>query len=249
MKENLAPITAQAIWSSCLLGYWGAFRLGELFPPDSRGFDRNSGLLWEDVEFEGQTVKLHIRSAKVPGSPGNLAVIFPVRSKKLCPVVALHRLHASQRRVGLGDGNLPVFRKASGKCITKRFFLDSVNPALEPTGVKVGGKSFRSGIPSELENFPREFKESPLKALGRWKGSSYQSYMRNDLPEFRWVFEKVANLVLKDFVPQGSGEDDPDLWTGSSGVKNRTGKPTRKGQIWKPTIGTGEKTTETVRKD
>ncbi len=100
-RETLAPLTAQAIWSGCLLGFWGAFRLGELFPPDSCGFDRNSGLLWEDVEFAGQTIKLHIKSAKIPGSPGNLAVIFPVRSKKLCPIVALRRLQASQNRMGL----------------------------------------------------------------------------------------------------------------------------------------------------
>jgi hypothetical protein len=130
--------------------------------------------------------------------------------------------------MGLGDKSLPVFRKASGRCITKGFFLKIVNWALKPSGFKVGGKSFRSGIPSELENFPNEFKESHVKALGRWKGSSYQSYMRNDLPEFRWVFKKVANQVLKHSLPQESGEDDPGLWTGSLGTKNQTGKPTRK---------------------
>jgi hypothetical protein len=144
----------------------------------------------------------------------------------LCPVTALHRLKESQKNVRMWDPSLPVFRKDNGECLTKKELLDSVNCVLRTFGKKIGGKSFRSGLPSELENFPVQFCESHLKALGRWKGSSYQTYMRNDTPEFKWVFEQVAKAVLNNVVSQVSGEEDPapstTFWTPRTPRKSQT---------------------------
>jgi hypothetical protein len=50
-----------------------------------------------------------------------------------------------------------------------------------------------------LENFPQEFHENHIKSLGRWKSQAYQRYMRNDSPEFKWVFGKIANLLIKNY--------------------------------------------------
>jgi hypothetical protein len=58
------------------------------------------------------------------------------------------------------------------------------------------GKSFRCGIPSSLENFPENFCENHLKSLGRWRSHAYQRYMRNHEPEFKWVFQKIADRLL-----------------------------------------------------
>ncbi len=60
----------------------------------------------------------------------------------------------------------------------------------------VGGKSFRCGIPLSLENFPAKFCKNHLKSLGRWRSHAYQRYMRNDEPEFKWVFQKIADRLL-----------------------------------------------------
>jgi hypothetical protein len=183
--------------------------LGELLATDKEGFDRFSTLLWRDVTVTAGEVRLIIRSAKISGPPGNLARLFALSDNSLCPVTALHRLKESQKNLGLWDPSLPVFRKNDGKCLTKKELLDSVNCVLRAFGKKIGGKSFRSGLPSELENFPVKFCESHLKALGRWKGFSYQTYMRNDTPEFKWVFEQVAKAVLNNVVSQVSEEEDP----------------------------------------
>ncbi len=171
-------------------------------------------------------VKLVIRSAKVSGSPGNLARLFALSEKPLCPVTAFHRLKESQKNLRLWDPALPVFRKDNGECLTKKELLDSVNCVLKNFGRKIGGKSFRSGLPSELENFPVQFCESHLKALGRWRGPSYQTYMRNDTPEFNWVFEQVAKAVLNNVVSQVSEEEDrapsTTSWTPRTPRRSRT---------------------------
>jgi hypothetical protein len=215
--DMFPPLTSQSVWASCLTAFWGAFRLGELLAVDKGGFDRFSTLLWRDVTVTAGEAELVIRSAKIPGSPGNLARLFALSDKSLCPVTALHRLEKSQKNLRMWDPSLPVFRKDNGECLTKKELLDSVNSVLRTFGEKIGGKSFRSGLPSELENFPVQFCESHLKALGRWKGSSYQTYMRNDTPEFKWVFEQVAKTVLNNVVSQVSGEEDPapstTFWT------------------------------------
>jgi hypothetical protein len=133
----------------------------------------------------------------------------------LCPVRALRRLKASQGNLGLGESHLPVFRKSSGKFLTKGGFLDEINRILGRHSIGLTGKSFRTGLPSALENFPQIFQESHLKALGRWKGRSYQLYMKNDTPEFRWVFQLVANTLLNRNVVQVKRNGGPATSTGS----------------------------------
>jgi hypothetical protein len=68
----------------------------------------------------------------------------------------------------------------------------------EPTK-GISGKSFQSGIPSELENFPDDFKERNLKLLGRWKSSAYQLYIRRELPEKRKVQKLIAKTLLTNY--------------------------------------------------
>jgi hypothetical protein len=114
--------------------------------------------------------------------------------------------------------NLPVFRRNSGRNLTKSVFLKAVNVSLSAQLVKeviLSGKSFRLGIPSCLENFPESFKENHLKSLGRWKGQAYQRNMRNDDPEFKWIFQKMSNRLLKNFsacreASNGQAEANPD---------------------------------------
>jgi hypothetical protein len=115
----------------------------------------------------------------------------------------------------MGGVDEPVFRETNGKFLTKRVFLDIVNKTKERNCPKISGKSFRSALPSALENIPHSFRESHIKALGRWRGRSYQVYMRNDEPEFRQVFETVSSALLKQNPVQENWESDPATWTAS----------------------------------
>jgi hypothetical protein len=208
-------LTGQSVWTCCVVAFWGAFRLGELLGSDTKNFDKFSSFLWEDVQLGSDTVKIRVKSAKVRGPPGNSVLLFSVPDKKLCPVAALCRLQKSEQNLGMGSTESPVFRETNGNLLTKKAFLQIVNSTRDEKRPIFSGKSFRTGLPSAMESFPESFRDSHVKALGRWRGRSYQTYMKNDTPEFRWVFNRVASVLLNKNFSQVNREDDQTTWTES----------------------------------
>jgi hypothetical protein len=186
-RLRIKRVSRLSVWAACLVAFWGAFRLAEILPKNDAKFDKFLDLLWADVvrsECQGK-ITLKIKSAKFPGPPGNKAEIFEIGRPFFCPVTASNSAETSQKLEGLWDKNLPVFRRSSGKNLTRAMFLKTINKALRAAGVKnkqLGGKSFRSGMLSALKNFPPNFQEKH-KLLGRWRGDSYQFYMWNG-PKF-----------------------------------------------------------------
>jgi hypothetical protein len=228
LEHHGKKLTGQSVWACCLIAFWGAFRLGELLGRSGLKFDAYSDLLWEDVIWGPDWVKIQVKSAKVRGPPANLAMLFSVADRKLCPVTALARLKKSQENRSMGLLDQPVFRESNGKFLTKRVFLNIVNKDRKEGSYLITGKSFRSALPSALENFPHLFRESHLKALGRWKGRSYQVYMRNDEPEFRRIFQTVSSMLLNPVPVQESWKSDPATWTAS--WDSRKGSSVQKGK-------------------
>ncbi len=246
VKERL---TGQTVWTCCLVAFWGTFRLGELLGKAERAFDRFSDLLWGDLELNTDRVIIKIKAPKTRGPPGNRAILFKIPDPTLCPVTALNRLHASQQNLGLLDDRLPVFRKTGGKILTKREFLGVVNKANGDGPGWLTGKSFRAGLPSALENFPPAFQESHVKALGRWRGRSYQLYMRNDSAEFQWVFNLVARTILKNPSMQESWKDGPTISTESWNRPMASGPLTLKTNLTRKGRGRPKKTTGKIGKN
>jgi hypothetical protein len=104
-------LTGQSVWTCCLVAFWGAFRLGELLGNDGTRFDKFSSLLWEEVTLTKDSAKIRIKSAKVRGPPGNLSILFQISDLDLCPVRALARLKDSEKNLGMGEKDSPVFRE------------------------------------------------------------------------------------------------------------------------------------------
>ncbi len=208
-------LTGQSVWTCCVVAFWGAFRLGELLGSDAIKFDKFLSLLWEDVLLSSDTAKIRVKSAKVKGPPGDSVLLFSIPDKNLCPVTALCRLGKSEQNLGMGSKESPVFRETNGNLLTKRVFLKIVNSTQGEENYTFSGKSFRTGLPSAMESFPEIFRDSHVKALGRWRGRSYQTYMKNDMPEFRWVFDRVSSALLNKNFPQENREDDQTTWTES----------------------------------
>ncbi len=202
-KMKLKKLSKLSVWTLCLVAFWGAFRLGEILAKDKTKFDKFSDLLWKDVSFDNklQKVTIRIKSAKIPGAPGNLAELFKIKNPSLCPVIPLRRLIKHIKKSGYWGSELPIFRRASGKNLTKSSFLKTANLALQnlsSTKITLGSKSFRSGMLSALETLLQEFQEKHLKLLGRWKGDSYKFYMWNGPVPFSQTFKTVSEHLLKD---------------------------------------------------
>jgi hypothetical protein len=209
-----SPCSKQSIWALSVVGFWGLLRLGEVLPAKPDRFDKTSTLLWEDVKFSSDTAVLTLKSPKTRSKQSKVVVLFSLPNKDFCPVEQLKNLLKIQKKTGYGKKNLPVFLRSSGKSLTKITFLRSINVALrlrKNSPKKLQGKSFRSGIPSLLDNLNDDSMSKDLKILGRWKGPSYRCYIRNPAPKNRQIFTKVANLLLTNFLRRKTNaEADPD---------------------------------------
>jgi hypothetical protein len=100
------------------------------------------------VSLTKDKVVLYIKLPKT-----RTVVLYKLSNPVFCPVRHLNELKNIQKEKNLWGLDLPVFRRASGKALTKISFLEGIDRALELMGkgdVKLQGKSFRSGIPSLL---------------------------------------------------------------------------------------------------
>ncbi len=201
---RLNKVGRACVWAVCLVAFWGAFRLGELLVNNRTSFDKYSDLLWENVSSvpDQKRMSFQIKGAKVKGPPGNCADLYELDSPVFCPVRAMRKLERCQKASGIWGKSLPVFRRASGKGLTKNRLLRTLHRALRKVGkgdVKLSCKSFRSGILSALKSLLPDFQETDLKLLGRWRGDSYKFYMWKRPVPFAKTFKSVSEILLKDF--------------------------------------------------
>jgi hypothetical protein len=89
-----------AVWGACCLGYFGAFRAGELLPKKETVFDKFSDLLWTDVKFFEGGVEIKLKAPKISVPGGDLVYVFAFPDSKFCPVRALKKLKISQQKKG-----------------------------------------------------------------------------------------------------------------------------------------------------
>ena len=202
-RDSCTRCTRKSIWALALSAYWGLIRLGEILPKKAETFDKTTDLLWENVQIDEEKAVLTLKFPKVRNKISRSVVLYKVSDSRFCPVGALSDLRKALQKAGLWQNQGPVFIRSSGKALTKNSFLEGVNRILRAKrGDRkfLSGKSFRSGIPSELGEFPEELSTKRLKALGRWKGPSFLRYIRNPEPQNRWIYKKVSDFLLQNFL-------------------------------------------------
>ncbi len=210
LKGGWRKVTRTSVWTACLIAFWGSFRLSEILPPSIDRYDQFSDLLWKDLDFGSNQLRICLKSPKVPSGWSNNVDLFPISRKLFCPVRWIKKLKTIQENKKMLNNELPVFRLSSGGGLSRGTFLKIVKKSLSLSGhshAGFSGKSFRSGIPSELETFPEDFKERHLKALGRWKSSAYQKYIRKEIPEKKKTHQIIANILIKNFDAQEPGQN------------------------------------------
>lgn len=217
-RDSCNTCSKKSIWALCLSAYWGLLRLGEILPRKDDIFDSTSDLLWKDVKLEADKVEFRLKFPKVRNDLSKSITLYKVSNPLLCPVSALRALKKQQVYENLWNPEKPVFLRSSGRSLTKASFLRSLNVVLrmEPGGKDfITGKSFRSGIPSELEFFPSTFSSEVKKNLGRWKGSSFSKYIRNPDPKNRWIFKEVSEFLIKNSLRRSRKESGQKTGQGS----------------------------------
>jgi hypothetical protein len=206
VKKNWKGLTKKTFWTCALVAFWGAFRIGELLAKTKWEFDPFSDLTWREVKLKKKRLEIRIKSPKV-GGRDVLSRIFAIDEKDFCAVRAMKRLKNLQIKEKIFSEGAPVFRIETGENLTRGKFGKMVKACLTKEGKgHYGGKSFRAGIPSEMESLPKLVSDQHVKNWGHWRSNAYQLYMKNDLPQQKWIFKKLSKEILNRFYCRGKTE-------------------------------------------
>ncbi len=202
-RKRWSRLSKTVLWAVCVVGYFGAFRAGELLTKNDRIFDRFSDLLWSDVNFDqAGSVTLTVKIPKTGGGNPDSIQLFHLPKRSFCPVCCLKKLRRSQMNHGVFGELAPVFRFGSGKSVTVSSFSAILARLLRHSrfaNLRITAKSIRSGLPTDLEQDPDIFPDAHIKNWGRWKSRAYQGYMKNDTAQRQWIFAKISDSLSKKF--------------------------------------------------
>jgi hypothetical protein len=210
VNKNWKELTKKTFWTCALVAFWGAFRIGELLAKSKWEFDPFSDLTWKDVKLKKKRLEIRVKSPKT-GGRDVLSRIFAIDDKDFCAVRAIKRLNKLQIKKKIFSKNAPVFRVGSGENLTRCKFGRMVRACFskESKG-HYGCKSFRAGIPTEMESLPKLVTDQHVKNWGHWRSNAYQIYMKDDLPQQKWIFKKFSKEILDRFYCRGkTGTADP----------------------------------------
>ena len=113
---------------------------------------------------------------------------------------ALRKLKKNQLKKKIFGKNLLVFRFSSGCNLTKKNFNNVLKELLKATRFsdkRITSRSFRAGIPTDLERHPKLARDKHIKDWGRWRSSAYKRYMKDGAAQKRWIFsQKICKAIL-----------------------------------------------------
>jgi len=193
---RISKITRQSLWAVSLISFWGCFRLREVLCKNNRVFDKFTDLVWNDVVLGTTFVSFRIKSGKTSGSTPIKVRLEKLPDKFFCPRLAMKKLFKLQKKKGIFETDLPVFRKSNGENLRSTELIGFLKRVQNPKE-NLSGKSFRSGIPSILggKKGGAFFQSTDLQRFGRWKSAAFKSYVKGNSGN-RDLYKQVTDYVL-----------------------------------------------------
>jgi hypothetical protein len=198
--SNWDPLSKQVLWTACTTAFFGSIRLGEILASEERAFSPSSDLTWQDIQaLQDKSFLIRIKQPKSGDPEGEYVDLFPFSGYSCCPVKALKKLAAMQKKAGVFDPSKPVFRFSSGSYLTMAKFNKTLSSLLSDFCTKgvdsITCHSFRAGIPSLLATFPDLASSDMIKGWGRWSSECYVRYTRLQLPQRQRIFDNIATVL------------------------------------------------------
>jgi hypothetical protein len=199
-KSDYSSFDRQVIWSACTTAFFTSVRLGEILSCKVLSFDSASTLLWRNVKFMNNgEILLFVPSTKTSKYKGEFLDMFPLSKEIGCPVRALETLLKLNLEKSKFDYNSPVFTFENGKFLTtgklneilKQLLID----VFDPKHNSISCHSFRSALPTVLNEHPKIFSQEEIKSWGRWIGTSYLLYLRLHRQKRRELFKRIENFL------------------------------------------------------
>jgi hypothetical protein len=196
-KTTWSENSKQVIWTACVTGFFGSFRLSEILAKNEWSFNKTETLLWSDIKFTGpDSVLIHVTVEKSRNSKGAYIDLFKFSGHNCCPVSSLKLLHELSKSAVKNDK--PVFSFDSGKLLTAEALVTCVRDLLRPhIGDEVEGiqgHSFRAGLPAAMADCPDIANNDDVKSWGRWNSNSFMLYTRLKFHMRQAIFEKIMSM-------------------------------------------------------
>lgn len=196
IKKKFSSKTKRLVlWAICCLSFFGSLRLSEFLPQSEFFTDFSSNLFWSDINIHKNHLIIKIKHPKTfPSSPINVTFFnFPI--KKYCPIIAIKNLKKHILINKKWTENTSFAKIKNGKFVSCRKFTKIIKYLLRKEKGNFSARSFRAGIPSEMEKFPELFNDLHIKNWGRWKSNSYQRYMKQDFSQKKWIFNRLSKIL------------------------------------------------------
>ena len=166
------------LWAACCLAFFGFLRCGEFTLPSATAFDAARHLTYQDIAVdshaEPSTLSVTLKVSKTDQFGRGSTIYLGRGTPDLCPVTAI--LHYLAIRGSL-EG--PLFKRADGQPLTRKWFVDQIQAALTRVGINAAaysGHSFRIGAATTAA--ASGVSDSLIKTLGRWSSDAFQLYIR-----------------------------------------------------------------------
>ena len=201
-------LLVQAIYTAMLIAFWACARTGELCGASKTSYSWKTTLLERDLrllEADGETVlELFFKSEKVVKESGSRVQLpkIPDNSsyRDLCPVRAYQRYQDLKARLKPTQ-DAPWLIDDKGRPLTQGNFTSLVNKTIERAYAKseyrdlmadLKGHSFRSGLPTTMEEISATMTTEEMKMMGRWASeAAYQRYCKGRVNKRLPVAKKV----------------------------------------------------------
>jgi hypothetical protein len=184
-------------WAAAVLLFFGSFRVSEILSGKEFSYDPLTTLLWSDIIFSCDSVRIAIKFPKVFVQGGVSVDLFPLADKSLCPIAVMKSLLSENCTVQ--NKALPVFMFKNGKLLTRKQFNKSLRNLLEPIFDKeaqfFSSHSFRAAIPAALSNHPMIASKEEVMGWGRWDSKAFEKYTRLKRNKRKETFENIWTAI------------------------------------------------------
>ena len=198
-ETSWSEFSKQAFWTACLTSFFTSCRMGEILPTHEKGFDPDTTVLWQNVQFlESGDILIFVPYSKTSGFEGKMLDLFAISGSKTSPTAALIKLKKLAEKTDGFSLSSPVFMLKSGKNLTKDIFNKKLAELLEDfcdENHKFTGHSFRAAIPTLIGSHPDENSVSDIKDWGNWNSDSYKVYVKNVHENRKKLFSKILDCM------------------------------------------------------
>ena len=187
------------LWAAVTTGFFGFLRCSEYVSPQTRQYDPDTTLCFEDVTYRYPNIHIHIKTSKTDPFRDGCTICLSPSNADVCPVTNLIQYMSSHP---LKTG--PLFTYHDNTLLTQRRLnnlLKSAIPSHSNNPVSTHSLRIGAATTAASAGLPRWM----IQQLGRWVSDCFRTYIRIPSSTFKEVSHTLATTTTEGTT------FDPDL--------------------------------------